>query len=308
MAESAAAVQADPYDLGDTDLHLGSGTPAPQPDPTPEAEAAPAQPPPQPRNPDGTFAAKTAESHPGWLVKQAKAFGLEDDQIEAMTTSVLGSVVNHLHNERYTSREQSATARDIDKAAVTAPEDFDLGFDASQFDPVLVNGFKAHLAKQAKEIAELKAQLGGVRQTIEQKDNETRSAWVDRLFSEHGNTERIGKGSVRQIKANSVEMRLRHSAIAHAQALAGPKASPEDWIPLIPEALKELGLGKVSTPAQAPANRITPEQWDAATLATPTHRNGAAEPKGDARAIQNLSARMKAAGLTGDSEVLDTLL
>ena len=56
---------------------------------------------------------------------------------------------------------------------------------------------------------------------------------------------------------------------------------------------------------------MTEEQWDAATLARPTQRAGAAEPNGDAKAIKNLEKRMREAGAldTGpDSDVLDGLL
>ncbi len=316
MAEpTAAEVPAtDPYDLGDTDLHLGSGTAALQPDPAPEAEAAPAQPPSssQPRNSDGTFAPKS--EHPDWLVRQAGEFGLDADAVATMTTSALGRVVNQMHRDRQQWRESFAQQRDLDGNSPTIPttptakdEDFDLGFDASQFDPTLINGFKSVLSRQQKKIAELESRLGGVQQSLEQRDNETRSAWVDRLLNEHGNLDRIGKGNVRQIKPNSAELRLRQSVLNHAQVLAGPKASPEEWIPLIPDALKELGLTKSEQPAQQkPTNRITQEQWDAGTLALPTQRNGAAEPNGDVKAVRNLEKKMNAG--PGAAEVYATLL
>jgi hypothetical protein len=329
----------DPYDLGDTELHLrheteplvGEGPKAPESTPTEE---------PLPTEPyrdkngklhdpvTGAFLPEPVEpsppSHPAWLAQQAADLGFDEEDL-AQPTATLTKQVNRLLRQRDQLRADQSTQRTLEEGRVKPqPPAAEPADEYEQYKEEVAPQILDLLRKQDAKIKALEAlgqRLSSVEQFQEQRKHESRTQWIDRLVADDGREALFGKGPIAQLKPNSPELFRRQAVVDQARRMTGEKAEPKDWIPKIPEAIELLfGAKPTAPPTPAPTaskqkktgQRITPEQWEAAALQPPSHRNGAAEPKGEQKAIAALDAKMREAGIHpdqhDDAEELETLL
>lgn len=356
MAEALESVQApavdpDPYGFDvepskplvyDTSKHHQSSTPGtplvqePPPVATPEgaspepainAAGRPYDPATGRLLPETPVEAPAPPAHPAWVMQQAEALGLDEEDLSLPTAAVTKQINRLLWQQQKFRSEQNA-AKAVEEATrpapqtPTAPEPDQFAALEEEVAPSILAQFR----KMAAELKALKENVGQVRTFQEQARHESLTQYADRLFSEHGDPAKIGKGSMGGIKPDAKEARIRNSAIAHATLLAGPKATAAQIVQRIPDALAELGLSApvaatpevtAPTPAAAPTKPpkkpfITTKQWDEGALRPPSHRNGSSELKGREKAIAALDAKMREEGQhpeqTDDSEIDDTLL
>ncbi len=325
--------EVDPYDLGDTGL-LGTAAANTSPGVEEAGQVDSPQPAPAlpPRDPEtGKFVKPEPKppAHPAYLVDAARDFGFSEDDIQEMPTDALGRAVNRVRKSQETNRTQMAAERAIVDpqrqpsvpstggeagGGVKTPEADDLGIKEEDYDPEVVKIFR----RFHNEIKELRQRLGGVVTHLEQKDNETRTEWADRLFAEHGDDSILGKGTRRVLGEESAELARRNAVVAEAKRIAGPRASADEVIRRIPDALKSLRWSRAEA-APSPPAKEPPEQegleerWNRGGLARPTQRSGAKEPKGEELAKRNVARKLKdAGGVDSESpengEIMDGLL
>jgi len=323
----------DPYDLGDTNLAVElpektAKTPEPEPKPEPippngviedpEAKTD------RPRNPDGTFA--KVPKHEAYLVQQAEEFGYGPEDIEELSPQALRRVITQHRNHQRLIADQFSKQHAIDQNKVHVPveapktedDDIDLGLDEAQYDPQLVAAMKKLARSQSQEVKSLKAQLAERDQRDQQREGLRLESIIDGAFSSMGDKfEKIfGKGAGRDVSQKDQAGYRRRLAVLRdaqinvqnmtpAQIKAKIRESVELMYPDTQEAYGEVVKQGASNDAPS---RITPEQWANGTVAKPTQRKGE-EPKGDAKAIRNLTARMKESSeVMPDSEEMDGFL
>lgn len=169
------------------------------------------------------------------------------------------------------------------------------------YDPGIIGIMKG----QAKEIAFLKQQVGYLLQERAHSDFNK----MDQIFEKHGDF--FGKGPRGTVAQDSVEYSRRMMVLSEAGRLAGPKATRDQILAKMPQVIAALNVGTAAAPAKTPepekkpeangVNRFSPEAWNAATLATPSHRESK-EPKGIARAQKAVAERLRAMGESPDQE------
>lgn len=316
-APAPAPVPDDPYDLGDTSFN-----PQPVAAPAPVAEVAPD---PRPRNPDGTFA-RPAPVHPQYLKDQALEFGFSEADLAEMPTDALHRTVLQMAKNRLAFRSQQDTARTVqgdgprvDPPPQPEPAPDDLGLDESQYDPGLVGILK----KQAKELAELR-KVKGVVDSLNERETKRETSRAGDLLDSHFEAlgpeyERIfGAGPAGEL-ADADAMKRRIFVLQEAgvnlsnvtpKSLAKIKAVAEK-IYMPPEAAKApdpYAPAEKAPAANGAKPRVSPEDWAKASLAKPTQRSGASEPKGEALAKANLAQRFREEDRVGDADIAEGLL
>lgn len=316
------AAQPDPpgdmFDLGDTELYPKlSDSEHPQPDSAaPAGSASPAEPAPspaddRPRNPDGTFKAK-GPAHPSWLVEQARELGMVDDEDLDIPTQTLSRWVNARLRERVQYQDQYLRERTLSEGQVRnleperpkppAEDDIDLGIDEAQYDPGIIAAMKRLALSSQKRIKDLETKLAQTEQREQAREQTERERHIDGLFDRLGKPyeKLFGSGPMNTIQ----DQGQRARRIAALQAAIDPKTKQ---IGNLSQAAKILfgdgeqaapagDLGAYEDPAKPTANgapRITPEQWANGGVAAPTQRIAKELPPGDARAVKNLTEKLR---------------
>lgn len=286
---AAPPVPDDPYDLGETGF-----------DDLPEPDVAAAPEPPAelpPRDPaTGQFVPRQERyQHTGTLRRLAEQAGFEAHEIQATAPDQLWDRVHTAMRAREVELSRSRRVETISNARVPEPppapppaaeDDFDLP--ENDFDPRLVK-----LARGVKQLREenrrLREEMGGLGQREQAREGVALIRRLDRWFSK--NPEQYGQGSGAALagRPDSPEaaafLRKRNRVIAAALADRSP-AEIEEKLDAIHADFHPATPYPQAAPAPGPAPRVTPQQWDAAGLVRPTQRAGAAEPKGDQRAMK----------------------
>ncbi len=230
-------------------------------------------------------------THDANLIELALDLGVPQEEIDASSPTELTRLVKLLNKQALRSR--NATTEDARRPEPPAPEfddDSPLGIEGEEeIAPQILKGMKA----QRKELRELRQHIqAGERQ----RQDESNTAYADRMFSEHGDPAKVGSGGVSALKANSPEQLLRLAAVDTAIRLAGQGATAAQQIAKLPEALKMLGAVKGAAPVTDPTAlelQARREAWDQGGLRTPTHRKPREEPFGPKRAARAVAAHLR---------------
>lgn len=275
---------------------------------TPEPEKA--------RGEDGRFLPASEPPRRGWdgkplpsetppqykhsrrLAAMARDMGIPEDEIASTPTEQLDDTVYHLFRQR---REMANRNQRTDPDAPATPAHQEPAEDhldlpgAEDFDPRLT-GF---LKRQAAELKSLKAQLADTAQREQGRAQESMGDRIDRYFDEEKDEGRFGKGGRRSLTADSPEF-LRRMAVLQAmdKMREGTEAQRfKKAMTLI------YGSSKASS-SKDPEDELEKRKrdWEEGAVAQPTHRNGAAEPKGVKRAVKTAAAFMRENGMAEDQE------
>ncbi len=319
------------FDLGDTELHFNKprnpdGTFARIPT-TPADQITPPAP--------------TVPKHPDYLTNQAADLGLEESDYAELSTAALGKLVYKLTKQQLAMRQSSAAERDRQGLAVRpdttqplpippvppAEEELDLGVDENGA-PIkpedLHPGLLRVLRKQAKEAKELRAELEADRNVRKQEKVKSAADALDGAFAEIGDADLFGEGAGADMQPDDDAFQRRIAVLRKAK-IDLSNVNPRTIVKQIKAAMASLKMSSTVTPPPPAADPyaaamgskngnpkpIPVKDWNNGAVAVPTARRGANEPKGDAKAVANLTEKMRDSGMLGgaqtDSEVDDTL-
>jgi hypothetical protein len=258
--------------------------------------------------------------HPSWLVRAAKAAGMDDGEIGGMNSDELKSATQLLASTRDRDRQeretvQSARQRDPETGRFLPAEDVshsektedkpfslkDVGIDPTKWEEgtsaetIATDIVKALLGRidgVTKEVGTLK----------EREVNRERNAQFDRLdklFTQDEAT--YGKGTRQSLKPGTPEAIRRQSVIAAMDQFKGSGITLEEAFQKATDALFG-GLTK-----QEPVEIADPKGFLNGHVARPTVRQTKAPPKGPKLAAANLAARMSEYATDEPTSELDEL-
>lgn len=346
MAEEATTVKADDqYELGDTEYVIETpdkpaGVAPATPGQTHVIDIGE-----RPRNPDGTFAPfkqstqvtaaavanappepPAKERPPGYLVEAARDFGLDDDEIFGMAVPVLHKLVFKLQRNAEAVRQQETRKQHIQDGQVRNPEpapvvdELDFQVD-SEVHPDIAKGLttlRDRVRKDREENQALREEVRALRTRDEQRELNRAAAIYDAAFAALGEefAPIVGTGAGREMDNSSAEYKRRITILteAHAdprvltpgQIKAKIKAAAEMLYPR-PKSTKAGKDAYAETNGGAP--RISAEAWNNGGLARPTARKVDDEPPSEAKAVKNLTAKMRETeDVIPDSEELEGFL
>ncbi len=252
---------------------------------------------PQPQKVEPTPPAAPKHSHSASLSRLAADLGMAPDEIDATPAEQLQDAVYQRHNaiKAMIDRERQLTPRETaaPPAPPPPPEDelAELGELKDEIDPRFAN----LLRRVLRENKELKAVVGEVRGHLQQKANETRDQWIDRIYDEHGDAGRFGRKADGKGLTQDQLQRRQH-VVKLAALRAGPQAPEKQIIETIPTILKEL-FGPAEAAAAPPEvngkARVSREEWDDAALLKPSQRMERPEPKGTRRAEKKVAETIR---------------
>lgn len=274
----------------------------------------------------GRFVADPAK-FPEALIQKAREVGYDDDDMATMSVDGLRVAVKNAERDQAKLREQFALQRTLtdphptrqDAPALPAPEEDDLpDFTSDQAEgllPPIVAMHKA-LKKERERNKRNEERLAQVEQREKNRADRTAAETLDMAFEdlaeEYGDI--FGKGDAAEFK-DKAEMKRRNYAIAEAgldiynlpplpRLKAKLKAAAETLHPQAKkkEPKEDVGAYGDETP------RVSKKDWDDAALARTTHRKGAPEPNGVAKATRNLEKKLQENDAAGDRAILDTLM
>jgi hypothetical protein len=306
-AAAPATSLVDQYDAeGDSEPAAPASVDSRSPSPEPES-----------RGPDrdpatGRFLPSTPETRKPsqYLVGMAQDLGIDPAEIAGMTPDTLEVAVYHLSKQhranqqwardREGSREQTrdqATDRNIagGQAAAgqtegesrtpsppTSDDAFDLGIDEQAYDPALIGAIKK-MGAHAKEIKQLKEQIGHLHRLEMVRANETFAQKMDRLFSDDEST--FGKGEGRALKEDGPELARRRAVLGVMQGIK--TGTIEDKYAKAYEML--YGTRQAHTDDSLAARQ---DEWRRGNVARPTQRGNASEPPGVEKAKRTAAQKM----------------
>lgn len=318
----APATLTEEYELGDSEL-----------DPELDQHPAPTSPSREdetPRGPDGRFLPRAPEAppepakpkHSPRLVRMAKDLGMAPEDIDALSADDLENEVYILQRElaavvasnranNYVKQPEDPLAPDTKPRPANKdeqPKD-EFALDLPEFvDADLANVLKSAFGAQAKRIAELENHVKHLYGAEIRRQHETRNQTIDRVFDEFADPATFGKGPGARMTADSPEFMRRRALLSVVQLMAKEPGTLEDKMHKVRATLYPTQAKATATPAPEPepaptnGSRITPEQWNEAALAQPTHRE-MREPKGERRAVKAVAAKMRDMGYgNGDEE------
>jgi hypothetical protein len=315
------------YDLGNTDITFE--------EPPVAAMQASAPPPLPPRDPQtGQFTKPAAPEipaasaqHSQYLINLAKDMGFTDYEIAQSPRETLERDIYVINRRLRAEARQEARADAVQSggqsadggamppsAPVPEPEWDDEELDDGAGNKVKVKDalhpsltkIIGKLVKQNKELAEAIKHLSAAENN---RQAETFYTAIDRLFISR--PELFGDKTATQLKPDDPHMRKR-AAIVRLMKTFDKGTMQERWQAAVrdlygdstpPASPAARPPAPAPSPAPAPQNghsRITPEQWDAGSLAAPTHRNGAADPPGTEKATKALAAKLRELDATDD--------
>lgn len=305
--------------------------------PAPVQEAAPKED--RPRNPDGTFAKQEpdAPTHPSYLIEAAKEAGFDDNEIASIPTDQLHAQVHRAQRAARLAQQQEREAfarihgqerpqQPREQAPPPEPDD-NLVIDELEkegYDPRLMKTMRKLIARN-KELETIKSEIGNVAHRERERSVTTNTEKIEAAFESLGPDFHVyfGDGAASEMANGSPELRRRRMMLADAginfdkdsvQAIKKKiKAAAE--IAYGPVLNKKKPVEEVPDPyagvvksSKTNGQRFTNEEWDAAAVARPTHRDNAELPLGDERAIRNLAKKMgKTADLSGQVQQQEDL-
>jgi hypothetical protein len=285
-------------------------------------------------------AAKPVNQHHAYIVEKARSFGIADHDIENMSEEVLVSQIRSI--EQYRAREANQANRQQDALRVehvrpkpppppSKPVEDDVDISEylgdtkeSEWEPEQIALYKRMERKRLKEMNELKEAVAGIKQSSQQTQAQTIDAMMDGFFAAANREKEFGRGDATGL-IGTPALRRRNAVFQEMQLLGGINAknfqmavetlygkaraaeTPE------PAAAKPsaYGNGTPAVPARAktPAGpRVPTEQdYEEGTVSRPTNRRGAAEMKGDERAVAKITEAMREQGIDVNDDGPDAL-
>ncbi len=251
---------------------------------------------------------------------------MEDETIAEMSTPTLYRTINMLLLRDREMAKSFATQRDLDGARVAQPapavspapevDELDV-LEKDGFDPRLIKALKEARGPK-EELKALKAAMAERDQRDVQREFQGGVAIVDAAFAKLANP-LLGDGFGADLAKDPAKKAAfqRRVAVLNAAGITDMRQVDRHTIMKKLREANELLFGAVATStegdiysqalAQGKTNgRISREEWEAGAVARPSARNGAPEPKGDALAIRNLTAKLRdQESQRGDEDELD---
>lgn len=307
MAETPATpsnTDDDPFDFGEAAVAA-------------QTTEEPKQPSLPPRGPDGKFvspAANDAPKHPDSLVRQAAEFGLDDEQINSLSTPALYRHVNALLRRDREIAQSFATQRTLDtppapQPAPAEPEAAD-PLDAlvsEGFDQRLIDAIKQSKHGSAKQIAALKKELAERDERSAKQAVNDNIRLVDAAFKKLASP-LLGdlSGAELQKAGRQAEFKRRVAVLNAAgitdlrqvdrfSIMSQLREAYQTLFGDLPEADAAPGDAYSAALSKTPprGKKFTQEEWNNGASARPSQRNGGPELKGEALAIKNLTERFR---------------
>ena len=323
-APQPAASLADEYEHNDSQFDPDLDTPSePQSAAVPPAPAPESAPPAplssRPRDPEtGQFvpAEPKPEKSPR-LIRQAARLGFSTQEIQDLSAEELETRVEAIHEHVLREHQQATYQRDVRQATqprtfesdpdnrpligepdARRPDEFRLFEEEDQLHPDIVSGTKklhGLITAQEKRIKALEDMVQQLGQREMARVNETRNQTIDRVFNSLNEYQDVlGQGNYADLKAKAPDALSRRIAV-----LAIAEREMKDKKISLEQALRDTvktlyPRGSKPEPASN-GNRISPEQWEQAALAAPTHRDSE-EPKGERRAAKAVARFLREKG------------
>lgn len=235
-----------------------------------------------------------ASPHSKYLTTQAQALGMTAEEIAEYSSDDLRAHITATRIEKAgIHRQPEAPPSTPTPSVQTAEPEDDLG-EVEDFDPRLVKILKAVVGRVAslESLKPLIEQSHGFAQSELRRRGETMAQALDREFTKVNMPELFGTGPMKDLDPKSLTVKRRNMLVEEAAKDApGGIPTKESFY----TAMKTL-FGREShvdetepqpkpkAKANGEAPRISPEQWEQATVAKPTQRQGAPEPNGIAKA------------------------
>jgi len=268
------------------------------------------------------------------LMSEAVELGFAEDELADMSDATIATTIHRILRDRLRTREEFSRAQTLEdaqaprrQAAAPAPEpeeQYDLGVDESQLDPVGVQALK-HITKSTNSrIKKLEAELAEERKKNAERDTRNTFHVIDQAFDLLGpayekllgqgtGQELVGKqqaalkrrmallnevGSsgvnIQQLTARQLAIKLKEAADTIFGEASEPKPTPQD---------PYAGAGN---PKPKGNGRVTSDQWNDATLAPATQRRPPVEKPGTAKALKGVAAALaETNGAKAGQEELD---
>lgn len=282
---------------------------------------------------------KPVHQHHRYVVEKAQSFGISDHDIANMSEDVLVSQIRNI--EQYQAREahQANIQRDAQRVEQVRPkppeppkpveEHVDISeylgdTKESEWEPATLAVYRRMERKRLKDLNALKEQVAGIKQTTQQTQAQTIDAMMDGFFAASGRDKEFGAGPANSLMGTPA-LRRRNAVFAEMQALGGINAknfqvavetlygkarvaTPEEQAAAQPSAYGQRASVAPVRPRSPKVPSVpTQEDYEQGTVARPTNRRGAAEPKGDVRAVAKVAEAMREQGISADDDSTDEL-
>lgn len=267
----------------------------------------------------------------------AEDFGFSQAEIASLEPEALQVAVNTIarrlsaervqNNQRANDINQALSAPPAQQPLVTAvsrenlqtPDEIDWGSDPDTGERFTEKSYAAPLAnavKNATKVTSLEARVAKLEALVQQfvtaeqqRQVEQHYSEVDMGFEACGPDYKsvFGEGRGKNMQASDPAFKRRVAVLTSLQADPPKGGSVKDNVKA--RALELFGRQQHAPPSPQPVNgnnRITPEQWEEATLARPTARRGAAEPHGPARAERAVAQQLAEMASDTGSAVSET--
>jgi len=244
------------------------------------------------------------------LRRLAQDFGIDH---EALAEESVEAAVRAAQRTLLRLQEGEGRRADIQRAAEASrqqapaappqapPEEFDLGLspqEAEDIHPAVLSILRRALKPLADKARALERQVGYLTSGFHGQVQETNTARLDRALSALGDP-RLGTARRHELADDDPLVARRSAVVALASKLAGKDATVHQVCAKVKEA-RDLFYGDApATPPPPPARKNgapVPDEWLAGGLRRPTHRNGAAEPKGPEAAVAAVAQQIREYG------------
>lgn len=231
--------------------------------------------------------------HPAWVLRKAKQSGLQEDEINSMSTDDLKDSLLVLAEEKRVIQDRPRN----DSGQFVKPEPVpeapfsmkDLGIEPNEFmDESTTNILTKVLAPLHAEIKKLKAEVGEVRQRETHRDANAAFDRMDQLFTENESV--YGKGTRHKLGKNTPEKDRRDAVIKLMLSIPPEQRQTiEDDFERISNSLFGTLSKTTGSPASTPkpAEPIVDHETEIVnrfrngSTIQPTSRQTAPPPKGD---------------------------
>lgn len=233
----------------------------------------------------------------------AKSYGVSQDAIDRLPVEALEIVVRDQHRAHKAMLEQHNITQTLHQNLDRKPpqpqlatnpvagEEVDLGTDESgqKLLPEHFAGNLGHLVSSlVKQVKQLQAQVNALMGRAVAQENLTARQKIDKFFNTYPQI--YGKGEYEELDAKSEEMELRN-LVAEKAFKDKSNLSIEAKLAKAHKLIYRTEAGPTAVAGPKPPS-ISPEEWAAAGLARPTHREDS-EPLGERRATRELAKMIK---------------
>lgn len=252
-------------------------------------------------------------AHDAALVAMALDLGISQEEIDELPARGLAVTVRNM-----TRLAMSQVKQAPEKPAEPPKEEeeaIDWGIDPEtglaikdeDLNPGIVRSFKA----ERKARKEMEKKLDLIVNDARARAQMSVAQTVDEIFAKSPKT--FGTGSAQTIKQDSAEYARRNAAWTEAKRIAGPNPSQAQFLAALPKAIENLFGAQQAAPLAKDEldteihkkrngqSRISTQQWEDATLASPTQRV-VEEPKGPNRATKKVAEKLREMGQSIDEE------